>query len=823
MSKLGDRLRSLMRDKKLSVATLAKAGGISESTLQGILGGDIARPPDARLRGFAKALGVSFDSLLQLIPAKLREAAATDLSARSALVVRAVRESINGGGPERVYIDVQAVYPDRIVIGRDGRSYAYPYTIDNNNQVQLGTPQEVVLDHTAVSMREAQQVFIESQDEQGLKWRVLIINAGLSGNKNYYPDAVLREATALFDGARVFVKSDEEHLAGKGKSFRNLIGRITQPVFIEGRGVDQGKLEGVLELLSTADDVPAKLLEAWNRNMAQDLFGFSIDANGTAKVAKGRRTARKITKVNSVDLIIEPGAGGQIINLIEALNHEDIADMKLRDRMIEAVKAAHNGTLPDGLDVDNDEALETAYREALKPDNPPEAKAAEAAAAQSGAAAQGVSQEQLDDSLRMVEARANMRVSIAECGLPEAARTKLRKHFDGMDRFTEAQVGAAIKDERDYLAKFTESGNVSGLGGDSHIGMGKDRSEQVEQMLEAFFDPNNRDVISFKECYIEITGDTRVTGHLRDCNQARMREATGFREALGTTGLDQILGDAIHRVMLADYAETGQYDVWRPVSNVVPLNDFRTQHRPRWGGYGDLPTVAENGPYTALTSPTDEEATYAPSKRGGKETLSLEAIKNDDVGFIRRIPITLSRAAKRTLAKFVLDFIATNPVIYDTVALFAAGHNNLGTAALSATSLAAGRLAMLQQTESGSGDRIGIGPKSILVPGDLEEAAVNLFRRTTENDKTFTQSLTLDVLPVWYWTDVNDWALSADPLEVPTIEIGFMDGQEEPELFVQDSPTQGSLFSNDQITYKIRHIYGGNVVDFRGLYKAVVA
>jgi len=171
MSKLGDRLRSLMRDKKLSVATLAKAGGISESTLQGILGGDIARPPDARLRGFAKALGVSFDSLLQLIPAKLREAAATDLSARSALVVRAVRESINGGGPERVYIDVQAVYPDRIVIGRDGRSYAYPYTIDNNNQVQLGTPQEVVLDHTAVTMREAQQVFIESQDEQGLKWR----------------------------------------------------------------------------------------------------------------------------------------------------------------------------------------------------------------------------------------------------------------------------------------------------------------------------------------------------------------------------------------------------------------------------------------------------------------------------------------------------------------------------------------------------------------------------------------------------------------------------------------------------------------------------
>jgi hypothetical protein len=31
------------------------------------------------------------------------------------------------------------------------------------------------------------------------------------------------------------------------------------------------------------------------------------------------------------------------------------------------------------------------------------------------------------------------------------------------------------------------------------------------------------------------------------------------------------------------------------------------------------------------------------------------------------------------------------------------------------------------------------------------------------------------------------------------------------------------MFSNDQLTYKIRHIYGGNVLDYRGMHKAVVA
>jgi hypothetical protein len=54
------------------------------------------------------------------------------------------------------------------------------------------------------------------------------------------------------------------------------------------------------------------------------------------------------------------------------------------------------------------------------------------------------------------------------------------------------------------------------------------------------------------------------------------------------------------------------------------------------------------------------------------------------------------------------------------------------------------------------------------------------------------------------------------------IEIGFFGGREEPELFVQDAPNVGSLFSNDVITYKIRHIYGGGVLDFRGFVGGIV-
>lgn len=769
----------------------------------------------------------------------LREAAAGDFHDIMGLV-RAALEGVMSPQPgcAEVYVSTEAMFADRAIVRVEGRYLAYPYSIADNNQVTLGTPFEVTKDFAPVSMREAkddpiqvQGAFLEAKDAQGLKWRVKVIEAGLSGNRNYYPDTALREAVPLFNGVRVFVKSDEDHLKGKGKDFGQLIGRISNPSFIEGKGKDTGEIHADLEVLKTAGDVPAKMLEAYNRGMA-DLFGFSIDVTGRAKVQGGKRVAQKFTKVNSLDLIIEPGAGGQLINLIEAINPdnnpEEHADMALRTRMIEAIKKANKGSLPDGLDETNDDALEIAYREALAQNTDDDDKG-DAGAAGGAAPANVATVDQVNDAVRMVEARANMRVAVAESGLPDKAKAKLRKQFEGATQFTEAQVDEAITGERDYLASFTESGHVSGLGGTLSIESGESRPEIVASMLDAFFDKDHKDhrsVRSFKECYREITGDSRVTGHMKDCDASRMREAlgeTGFREALDSTSFSNVLGDSITRAMIRMYNLKSNLDVWRHLADVVPVSDFRTQERTRYGGYGDIPAVAENGPYNALTSPTDEKATYAVTKRGGTETISLEMIKNDDVGAIQRIPQKLSRAAQRTLSKFVLDFIATNPTIYDTVALFHATHGNLSTAALDAASLTAARLAMMKQTELNSGERLGIPPAHLWVPADMEETAFDLFRRTTNNDTDFAESLQMQIHPVWYWTDANDWAVTADKADIPFIEIGFLDGQEEPELFVQDSPTQGSLFSNDQIKYKLRHVYGGTVDEFRGAHKSVVA
>lgn len=750
----------------------------------------------------------------------LLKEAVTEFKAIIDAVRAAVCKKVYPFNPER-WINLEAVYADKAIYnGEDGKLYQFSYTIDDAGNVSLGDP--VPVKEEFVPVKESAPVsggqFIEAKGEASSgKWLIRVIKSGLSGNNNFYSDAALKEAVPLFNGARVFVKSDAEHIKGDGKAFQQLIGGLSDAVFVEGAAADSGEIQAVFTLIEPEGDVAVKVREAFARGMSS-LFGFSIDATAKAKTTtRGNvkvREATKITKVLSVDLIVEPGAGGQLIRMVESQDPNLTQENDpMRTRMLEAIKTANPAAYALINDQTPDDQVEAAYREAIK--------AAPAATPSAGTG------DDPKEMIRMVEARFNARSAIATSTLPQAAKDKLQADFDKRERFTEADVTAAITTEREYLGKFTESGKPVIHFDDVRVT--ESRQEKVANMLDAFFDPAHKDhkaVGSFKECYIEITGDKRVTGRMEDIDQGRMRESLGidFREALTSASFANALGNSITRRMQAIYAGMTDLQAWRKVATVTRVSDFRSQERTRIGGYGNLPAVAESGNYTALTSPGDAKATYAATKRGGTENVTLEMIKNDDVGSIQRIPQELALAAANTLYEFAFDFFRTNPTIYDTVALYHASHNNLFVAALSATEFAAHRLAMLKQTRAGSAKRLATEPKYLLIPFELQETAYNMFVRNANLDKTFVQSMTPEVIAVSYWTDANDWCTVADPTRLPVLEIGFLDGQEEPELFVQDMPNVGSLFTNDTITYKIRHIYGGAVLvdGEKGTTKAVV-
>lgn len=725
----------------------------------------------------------------------LREAA-SEMRDMIELVRSALHEKLKLQlGRSDCWVDLEAIYPDRAVARVAGRFYAYPYVIAADNSVSISDPTEVVREFTSVSaaIREGVSLIEAVGDEEhSNSFLIRVIQSGTSKNGKVYPALVLREAAPLFNGVRVFIKSDEDHLQSKGKSVGNLIGGLRNAQFIEGTQPDTGEIRAVLDVFESEAVVAGKLREAVARNMTH-LFGFSIDVSGEAKRSGKFIEAVRFNTIHSVDLIVEPGAGGELIHLIEAVasnSHTEDDAMKLR--MLEAIRKANNGKLPAGLDEDDDEAVMTAFQEATKP------------------VATNTDNLVTKDQLSQFEVRTAMREAVRGSKLPEKAQDKLIKQLEADTALTTAKFQEAISEEREYLASFTESGHVRGLGG----GDGTVGAKGIAEMLDKLLDRDDNEVISLKECYQEATGDKRITGRLRDCR---------FAEALDTDSFPILLGDAVNRRVLTMYKENQRYELWRQiVSDIVPLNDFRERNNVMFGGFGDLPVVAEKAAYVGLDEPTELAEKYGPVKRGGVVSVSLEMIKNDDAGMVMKIPQSVVTAAKRTLNKFVLDIIRLNPVMSDTKALFHADHGNLGTAAFAKPAYLVARLAMMKQADHDTGEAMGLTPHILLLPADLEEAAFEAFRRDTNLDPDFAQSSMPLIRPVPYWTDVNDWALICDPAEHPTIEVGFMDGKQEPEMFIQDSPTAGSMFTNDMVTYKIRHIYGGSPSSWKGMRKHVV-
>lgn len=387
-----------------------------------------------------------------------------------------------------------------------------------------------------------------------------------------------------------------------------------------------------------------------------------------------------------------------------------------------------------------------------------------------------------------------------------------------------AEIDAEAERQAKDAHKLTE-GDPKGTGEGKTVEVQHAEADKLVSAFDGFFAQADVDKVprfkSIREAYVAITGDQKVTGLLREAKGLGRFER--ITEGLTSASWANVLAATLNRSLVREYmAQGGAYsDTGRGwLYTVVPVDNFKQQERVRFGGYGNLSTVAEGNPYPTLTSPTDEKAYYSPAKRGGVESITYEMVRNDDVGAVRRIPQRMALAARRTLYEFVHNIYATNALIYDGTALLVAGHgSNLTTSALAAATYTAARLAMLKQAEKDSAKRLGLVLRHLMIPPDLEETAVNLFRRTTENDPKFIIDPAAPTIHViTHLTDATDWFACAGVDQVDQIEVGFLDGREEPELFVADIPTGGSLFTADKIDYKLRHVYGGAVVDFRGFY-----
>jgi hypothetical protein len=724
--------------------------------------------------------------------------------------------------------------------GTNAGCYQITYTIDDEGNVALGDPEEVE-QKTVYEVKEATDTLVgrileaKGTDEKTGEriYQVEILRYGPSLNGRRYPEAVMRTAASLYEGAKAF----DHH-----RTDEDLVTSTVEGIVGYYRDVKPGEqaLEGELHLLPSA----SRVTEALDASLAlqaqglEPLIGISHDIYASFKpvVENGRQVqeATQVQSVNSVDIVAQPAAGGRATRMVaggpgtaEDPEEEETMTPEQLQKLIDSATPEQKAAIAAGLGVQPPAEPTPEEKNPAEPD-----PAAPKEPALVGAATESVTAR---DS---VMGRFLVKQAVTEANLDVRIVETVAKHLP--TRFTEADLKRQIDHARSFASEFEKAGLAPTV-----TQVTKEERDRKLESLDAMLAGDYRKGYkSFKHAFMDISGyDVRKafdpTGE--DFNRAVLRESRGAMaydssrravdslrtvESIATSTWAEILGDSLTRRMVAEYG-LAQLSEWRKIiSSIVPVNDFRTQRIDRMGGYGTLPGVNQGAPYQPLTSPTDEEVTYTITKRGGTEDLTLEAIANDDLRAVQRIPKKLGRAGAQTLFRFVFDFLAGNGNVYDGSALFVAGHSNTDAgSALTATTLATGRRKMRKQTAYGdSSEVLGFTPAILVVPSDLEGTGFELTKSavaiTTNKDATVPNiHQGLELIVIDYYSDADDWFLVADPDLCPTIELGFYQGREDPELFVQDDPNTGAVFNSDKVTWKIRHIYSGAVLDYRGFYR----
>lgn len=292
--------------------------------------------------------------------------------------------------------------------------------------------------------------------------------------------------------------------------------------------------------------------------------------------------------------------------------------------------------------------------------------------------------------------------------------------------------------------------------------------------------------------------------------------------ANGTSNFTNILLDAFNKSLQAAFSESPQtWNRWCAVRDVV---DFKNINAISLSEAPNLVAINEKGEYTEASF-NDRKETYALGTKGLRFTLSRQALVSDDLAAFNRTPLLFGRAAMRYIESAAWGQITANAAMADSYSLFdnTNHRNNPTAAALSSTSLSAAITAMMNQTGFGADSAyIGVVPKFLLVPTDLVWTAdiiagsPNLPEANMPSIPNPAARYRLEVIPSPYLhaSSATAWYLLADPNDIPTVELAFLEGtNRSPEAFEKDQ------VDPDGRVYHVRLDIGADVAAFEGAIK----
>jgi len=668
--------------------------------------------------------------------------------------------------------------------------------------------------------------------------------------KKDYSAKAIREADRkrLFEGAPAMLRTADEHLSGDNTGINQYVGYYNNTSWNESEQREEGDLN-----ITTNKPANKKfrttLKKLWDSTKE---VGLSISGMGDFLLQKVQDSyvafVESIDSIQSVDVVPAGNAGGKLLSLIESdiskpfklgdtvmktlrekifafllktkilaegTKIEDVTDEQLSTHLLEqALVLTEDKKLSEADKTEmnaNIKTLLAEVKEARKekkwgvvkkdpdtdPDTDPDSNTDPTKLTEA--------QKLLAETKKLLN-QSKMETMIKDSRLPQPFKdnfTEQLKHFSG----TPDEFSKTLTETQEALKK-TNPTLVDNDGQD--IKILKEPVEKIQLALDymmlsdevraklteeevKIFKPVMHEQ-SIKRLYIQFTGDEYMTQKIQRNSLAEQMlnaQRGHLGETIDSSTFAYALGVSMHKSLLKQFSASIWRRDWQKITNTVPRSDFKTNTITGLGGYGDLPTVNESGPYTGATQPGEEQITYGLLKRGYTENVTFETVTNDDVGAIKQIPQAWGEAAARTEYKYVFDLLINNTAMtYDSVELIdTADHQNKLTAALDETSYLAARKLLFNQVHQTSGEKLGLAPKYLIVPIDLEKTAYDLTTSghgMANNVADFIQTWKVEPIVLAHATDVNNWWLSADKSQRPLIEMGYLNGKQVPELWTAE-------------------------------------
>ncbi|MCV3290560.1 ATP-dependent Clp protease proteolytic subunit [Aeromonas media] len=332
-------------------------------------------------------------------------------------------------------------------------------------------------------------------------------------------------------------------------------------------------------------------------------------------------------------------------------------------------------------------------------------------------------------------------------------------------------------------------------------------------------------------------GDNRYGGYsLRELARASLDGRgiqTGGHSPMAYVGMafthtssdfGKILLDVANKSVLEGWENAEEtFDKW---TRKGTLSDFKVASRI---GLSDIPSlrkVREGAEYKHVTL-SDTGATIQLATYGELFAITRQAIINDDLDMLTRVPALFGAAARGTIGDLVYAVLTGNVKMPDNKTLFHADHKNLLTgadAAMGIKGLSAAKTLMRGQRAVGADDKPGralnIRPGYALVPIELEDTALQLINSTSVPGADANSGIAnpikgfVDVIGEPRLSDASTeaWYLAAKGGD--TIEVAYLDGQDSPWIEQQEG------FTVDGVTTKVRIDAGVSALDYRGLVKS---